>query len=186
MQMLTTTHQRMTATEFEALPVGPPYFELVDGELFSLPSPTRQHQKIILKLGWQIGNFLDDHPVGEAYIAPSDVKLSNADVFEPDVYFVSNERLGILTDQGATGAPDLVVEVLSPSTARLDLGRKWAVYLRKGVREIWFVWPEDRQVDVHLPEDADGEEPTRSLKAGDTLTTPLLPGWSLPVTDLFA
>lgn len=186
MHLLTTTHQRMTAAEFAALPEGPPYFELVDGELFFMPSPTRQHQKVVLKLGRRIGNFLDDHPVGEVYIAPSDVKLSKADVFEPDVYYVSRERAGILTDQGATGAPDLVVEVLSPPTARLDLGRKRSVYFREGVREVWFVWPDDCQVDVHLPENAGREEPARTLRTGDVLTTPLLPGWSVPVADLFA
>ncbi len=186
MHLLTTTHQHLTAAEFAKLPEGPPYFELVDGELFFMPSPTRRHQKIVLKLGRRIGNFLDEHPVGEVYIAPSDVKLSHHDVFEPDVYFVSQERLGILTEQGATGAPDLVVGVLSPSTARLDLGRKRAVYFREGVREVWFVWPEDGQVDVHLPEGAGTEEPARTLKVGDTLTTPLLPGWSVPVADLFA
>ena len=75
--------------------------------------------------------------------------------------------------------------MLSPSTARLDLGRKRAVYFREGVREVRFVWPDERQMDVHLPENADREEPARTLREGDLLTIPLLPGWSVPVVDLF-
>ena len=103
---LPITHQHMTATEFAALPEGPPHFQLVEGELYFMASPNREHQKIALKLARRLGNFLDQHPGGEVYIAPSDVKLDEDNVFEPDIYFVSQERLYILTDQGAEGAPD--------------------------------------------------------------------------------
>ena len=183
---LPTTHQHMTAAEFAALPEGPPHFQLVDGELFFVPSPSRQHQDIVLNLAFAIKAHLRANPeIGRVYVAPSDVQLSTVDVFEPDVYFVSRERAGILTKQGADGAPDLAVEVLSPSTARLDRDKKRAIYLRAGVRELWFVWPESQLVEIHLPENAGVEEPARTLRPGDVLTTPLLPGWSLGVADLF-
>ena len=182
---LPTTHQHMTAAEFAALPEGPPHFQLVDGELFFMPSPSRQHQDIVLNLASAIRVYLRAHPeIGNVYIAPSDVQLDEDNVFEPDVYFVRRERAGILTKQGADGAPDLAVEVLSPSTARLDRDKKRAIYLRAGVGELWFVWPESQRVEIHLPENADGEEPARTLRPGDVLTTPRLPGWSVAVADL--
>ena len=122
---LPTTHQHMTAAEFEALPQGPPYFQLVEGELFFMASPTRLHQDIVLNLAYAIKAHLRVQPeLGRVYVAPSDVKLDDGNVFEPDVYFVSRERAGILTVQGTEGAPDLVAEVLSPATLRLDREKK--------------------------------------------------------------
>lgn len=83
-------------------------------------------------------------------IAPSDVELSPSDVYEPDIYFVSKERLGIFTEQGASGAPDLVVEVLSPGTAKLDLGPKREVYASVGVKEMWLVDERQSKIDLYL------------------------------------
>jgi len=84
------------------------------------PAPRWQHQQIALNIASAIREHLRSHPVGKVTIAPSDVELGSTEVYEPDVYFVSNKRAGIFTEQGATGAPDLAIEVLSPSTARLD------------------------------------------------------------------
>lgn len=182
---LPTTHQRMTADEFAALPEGPPYFQLVEGELFFMASPTRLHQDIVLNLASSIKVYLRARPgIGYVYISPSDVKLDEGNVFEPDVYFVSQEREKILTTQGTTGAPDIVVEVLSPSTLRLDREKKRAVYFRAGVTELWFVLPDRRQVEIHLP--TPGGETVRTLSVGETLATALLPGWSSPVEELFS
>ena len=181
---LPTTHQHMTADEFAALPEGPPYFQLVEGELFFMASPTRLHQDIVGNLFFAIKAHLRVDPVrGRVYMAPSDVKLDEGNVFEPDIYFVSQERACILTDEGVTGAPDLIVEVLSPSTLRLDREKKRAVYFQSGVREIWFVLPDRQRVEVHLP---DSEDAARTLSIGQTLATEILPGWSVPVAELFA
>ena len=181
---LPTTHQHMTADEFAALPEGPPYFQLVEGELYFMATPTGEHQDIVLNLASSIRVYLRAHPnLGKVRVAPSDVRFDDKNVFEPDIYFVSQERSGILTKQGASGAPDLVVEVLSPSTQRLDLREKRPVYFRLGVREIWFVIPERQAVEIHLP---DSEDPARTLSTGEILTTDLLPGWSVPVAELFA
>lgn len=182
---LPTTHQHLTADEFAALPEGPPYFQLVEGELYFMASPTRLHQRIVFRLAYAIETHLRAHPhSGQVYVAPSDVKLDGGNVFEPDVYFVSPEREHILTDQGATGAPDLIVEVLSPSTLRLDREKKRTVYFRAGVRELWFVEPDLRDVEIHFPADSDGGA-MRILSADQILTTDLLPGWSVPVAELF-
>ena len=181
---LPTTHQRMTADEFAALPEGPPYFQLVEGELYFMASPTGPHQDIVLNVAFSIKSHLRAHPaLGRVRTASSDVKLDEGNVFEPDVYFVSQERMHILTNQGASGAPDLVAEVLSPSTLRLDRENKRAVYFRAGRRELWFVLPDRQQVEIHLPTPGGGT--IQTLSVGEALTTELLPGWSSPVEELF-
>src|SRR5688572_12405065 len=127
---LPTTHRRMTAAEYFTLPEGPPYFQVVNGELFMSPSPLLLHQRVSMFLAGVLFDYLRKNPIGEVIPAPSDVQLGPEDVFQPDIYYVSRERAGILNEQGADGAPDLVIEILSPSTARLDLERKREVYLR--------------------------------------------------------
>ncbi len=180
---LPTTHQHMTADEFAALPEGPPYFQLVEGELFFMATPTGLHQDIVLNVAFSIKSHLRAHPaLGKVRVAPSDVRFDDRNVFEPDVYFVSNERSHVLTPAGAAGAPDLIVEVLSPSTLRLDRQKKRGLYFRFGVRELWFIEPDDRRVEIHL---RDSEGAARTLHAGELLTTDILPSWSVPVAELF-
>ena len=178
---LPTTHRRMTAAEYFEMPEGPPYFQLVHGELFMSPSPVIRHQKVLGKIHRLIGNLLDDHPLGEAILAPSDVQLGQGDVYQPDLYYVSRERLGILDKQGAKGAPDLVVEILSPSTARLDRDMKRTVYQSAGVREIWFVDLWNDRIEVHRFSAGAGAATVVTLAREDLLATPLLPGLEIRV-----
>ncbi len=183
--VLPTTHRRMTAEEYYQLPEGPPYFQLIDGELFMSPSPHFFHQEIILNIASLIREYLRKHPIGKVVVAPSDVEFDKDNIFQPDVFFISKERLGIVDNHGAKGAPDLVIEVISGSTGRLDLGPKKTIYAQKGVLEYWVVLPETREVEVYrLPESAD--RPALKLAEGETLTTPLLPGLELPLAEIFA
>lgn len=175
----------MTAEEYYQLPEGPPHFQLIDGELFMSPSPHFFHQEIILNIAAPIREYLRGNPIGKVVVAPSDVELDKDNVFQPDVFFIRAERLGIIDNHGAKGAPDLVVEVISGSTGRLDLGPKKAIYAQKGVLEFWVVLPQTQTVEVfRLPDDAD--QPARTLSAGETLATPLLPGLTLPLAEIFA
>jgi Uma2 family endonuclease len=174
----------MSAAEFAQLPEGPPYFQLIGGELFMSPSPRFWHQEIVGNIFAKIHEHLRKHPVGKVVIAPSDVELSPKDVFEPDIYFISRERLGILTEQGASGAPDLVVEVLSPSTAKLDLGPKREVYERAGVKEMWVVHGREKKIDIHLQQ---GTQLVlvRTAVPGETIETALIPGLVMQVSEIF-
>jgi Uma2 family endonuclease len=86
--------------------------------------------------------YLEEHPVGVLYHAPFDVYLTETDVFQPDILIVLNERLHILTEAGAKGCPDFVVEILSPKTRRLDLENKMRTYARLGVQELWIIDPD--------------------------------------------
>lgn len=148
------------------------------------PSPDFFHQNVAFRVARKLAEFVENHGLGTVVIAPSDVELDDVNVVQPDVYFVSRARRRIITRQGVTGAPDLVVEVLSPRTAGLDLGAKLKAYARAGVVEAWFVDRAKKRVLVYrFAEDA--AKPAAELRTKDTLTTALLPGFSLPVKEVF-
>jgi Uma2 family endonuclease len=182
--MLKSPPAVITAPDYFAMPAGPPYFQLVEGKLFMTPSPAFYHQSVAFNIAYGLRRFLEENPMGRTAIAPSDVQLDFVNVHQPDVYFISNERLNILTKQGPVGAPDLVVEVLSRSTARLDKGPKLRVYARSGVKELWLVDKEKKEVAVYrFAENI--SEPVTTVRGRQKLTTPLLPGLKLALAKVF-
>src|SRR5207248_11540975 len=114
--VLPTTQRRMTAEEYYKLPEGPPYFQLIDGELIMSPSPNVYHHEIVGNLFSIIREYLLRNPIGKVIVAPSDVELDKDNVYQPDVFYIRNERLNIVDKHGPKGAPDIVTEVLSGST----------------------------------------------------------------------
>src|SRR6185503_1310567 len=151
------------------------------------PSPNVQHQRVLRRLNQRLVQFAGDHDLGEVFFAPLDVLFSRHDVVEPDLLFVSKARAAILGTANVQGAPDLLVEVLSPSNRRHDEVRKRALYERGEVAEYWIVDPEAETVKVLRREGAGyGRPQLVSLHDGDVLTTPLLPGLEIPLAALFA
>jgi Uma2 family endonuclease len=159
--------------------------ELIDGELFVSPSPVRRHQRAVARITAAFVAYVDEHG-GEVLPAPADVYFSEATVVEPDVLYTSAARVDQLTDDRFIDiAPDLVVEVSSPSTRRLDLIHKRGLYEREGVAEYWFVDLDEDHVDVHrLDDDRRYGLPT-TLGPGAMLTCLAAPGLELPVADVF-
>ncbi len=139
------TIEKKTVKDYQQLPEGAPY-QLINGKLIMSPSPNRTHQKLIGEIFRIIANHLKENTNGEVYIAPSDVYLDDENVVQPDIYFVSNSNLSILTDTGADGAPDMIIELLSPSNAYYDLRAKHQLYEKYGVKEYFIVDPEDNMV----------------------------------------
>lgn len=127
---------------------------------------------------------LRKHNSGELAISPSDVELTAADVYQPDIYFIARERLGILTEQGPAGAPDLVVEALSPGTAKLDLGPKRELYGATGVKEMWIVDGRQKKIDIYLLKGTELQL-AREAALGDKIETALIPGLTLDVREIF-
>jgi Uma2 family endonuclease len=162
--------------------------ELIDGELFVTPSPFVRHQRLVWRLSVSIGVHLEAHPDhGEAFTAPLDVVLTPHDVVEPDFLVVLGDQREILTDKHIHGAPALVIEIVSPGTRKRDQTLKRQLFDREGVREYWMVDPDRNRVIVHRRA-ADGSFPlatTLEAGRGDTLSTPLLPGWGLSLDQLF-
>ena len=159
-------------------------YELHDGDLILVPSPNRQHQTTTLDLAAEIRQFARRTGIGRAFIAPFDIVFSNHDVVQPGVIFVSNDRLDIITPDNIQGAPDLVIEVLSPSTAHRDRTFKRSLYARHGVREFWLVDTDAHTIEV-LQWEEEGYETVGTYGAGKTLTSPILTGFSLNIDDVF-
>ena len=172
---------RLAYEDYASLPDDERY-ELIDGELVIMPSPKVIHQRLILGLAW-ILQRLEGTGLGELFVAPLDVILSDFDVVQPDIIFVSNARAHIIDDY-IRGAPDLVVEILSPSTADYDRTVKRELYERYGVPEYWLVDPYAKTVTI-LRLSADGYNVHAVYGEGDALSSPTLAGFSLNLSELF-
>ena len=182
--MLTVTHRPLTYHDYYTLPEHGPRYQLVEGELHMAPAPNRFHQEISRNLGFLILKHLEAHPVGKIFDAPFDVQLTDVNVYQPDIIFLRREHYPLQTVQGITGAPDLVVEILSPKTAFLDLGVKREIYARCGVAELWIIDPEIRRISVYrLKENA--ETPAVVCGPGESITTPLIPELVVALDDVF-
>jgi len=148
------------------------------------PSPNRYHQDIIGNLAFLLRRYLESHACGRLYFAPFDVFLTDLNVYQPDLVFISNERSGILKDDNVEGAPDLVIEVLSPRTAKYDRGVKRDIYARTGVEELWIVDPELKTVQVfRFAESADAPVATYSIK--QKFASPIFPGLTVSCAEVF-
>ena len=148
------------------------------------PAPNRFHQDISRNLGLIIGNYLETHPLGKIYNAPFDVYLDNDNVFQPDFVFIARENYRVLTDAGVEGVPDLVIEILSPGTAKLDRNAKQRIYAQRGVKEMWLVDPETTTVAVyHLPQNP--AQPAAVYTAADRFTSSFFPELVFAVADFF-
>ncbi len=138
-----------TYDDYMRMPDDGKRYEILDGELIELTSPNRQHQQILGRLFRVLSEYVENNVLGEVYIGPFDVRLSLINVIQPDVLFISTNNLRILdNDLNVQGAPDLCVEILSPSTRRRDLAQKRDIYARFGVREYWLVDPDAERVTV--------------------------------------
>lgn len=159
-------------------------YELLDGELVMPPAPGELHQSVSGMLGWKLVQFAVENRLGRVYHAPFDVVLSNTDVVQPDLIFVSNERADIITPANIQGAPDLVVEILSPSTAARDKTFKRSLYARHGITEYWMVDLTEKTIIV-LRLGERGFEVVNTYGEGETLTSPTLQGFTLSLNEIF-
>ena len=158
--------------------------ELIDGEHYVTPSPNTKHQTVSMNLAVLIGSWLERHPIGRLFHAPFDVVFSQYDVVEPDLLYLSNERVAeALTAQHVRGVPELVIEIGSPGTRTRDETVKYRLYQRTGVSEYWVVDPERDTIRIYSREgDSFAKVTELSASAGDVLTTPLLPGLEIPLS----
>ena len=176
---------RYTYGDYCELPDDGNRYEVIDGVLYMAPAPHPRHQRILLNLTALFVPFVTgENALGELFFAPIDVIFASEDVFQPDLIFISRERLHIITDRGLEAAPDLAVEVLSPSTRSRDLNIKRRRYAHFGVPEYWPVDPDNRTIRP-LKLDGDRYVERGTLGVGEELTTPLVPGLIIPVEQVF-
>ena len=134
-------------------------YEFIGGRLYMTPAPATRHQRVLMRLWSALLRILMDSGHGEVFSAPLLVEFpGTGDRVQPDLLFVSNERRAIIGEKQVLGAPDLVVEILSPSTAHRDRGIKLDLYARHGVAQYWIVDPVEDVVDVWRFGDEPGHE----------------------------
>ena len=159
-------------------------WELLDGELVMVPAPNTYHQATQVKLGSRLNIFAEQGNLGHVFFAPTDVVLSDTDVVQPDLLFVSREREHIITRANIQGAPDLAIEIRSPSTADRDLTVKRRLYGEHGVKEYWLVDPDAMTVTVLLLGQR-GYREVGTYRSGQSFASPTLEGFSLRLDEIF-
>lgn len=179
------TDIKFTYAEYRTLPETGPRHQVVEGELLLTPAPSLRHQRVAFRVADALYHFVEGRALGTVVCSPVDVILSDTNVVQPDIVYVSNARRSALVREGIRGIPDLCVEILSGGTEDLDRGAKRLLYARFGVTEYWIVDPEANTVEVYrLQENA--STPARRFAASDALVTALLPGLSIALSDVFA
>lgn len=177
---------RFTYEDYLLFPNDGKRHEIIDGDHFMTPAPNIKHQRVSGNLFNALTNFLKGRRSGEAFVAPCDVILSDEDIVEPDLLFVSAARAAIITEKNIQGPPDLVVEILSDSTRKTDEIVKRKLYERYGVREYWIVDPELETVKIYrLTDQGYVRAAELAREANETLSTPLLPGFQAPLAEVF-
>jgi len=175
----------ITADDYKILPESGPRYQLIEGALELAPAPNSAHQQISGNLFLIIGNWTKSAGHGGKVIAaPLDVYLDKFNVYQPDIVYLSPDNLGILTTIGIEGAPDLVIEILSPSTRVLDLGPKKKNFARYKVKEFWAVDPAAETIEV-FDLCTEPDSPVRSLARADQLESAIFPGLVIDLEEVF-
>ena len=175
---------KLTYRELSQWPDDGRRHELIDGEHFVTASPSLDHQVVLRELLTELTLYFRRTRSGRAFPAPLDVVLTDFDVVEPDIVVVLDPITDRRAEAVVRGAPDLIIEILSPSTEARDRGLKRHLYERFGVPEYWLVNPDRRTVEV-LRRSGEALATAADLGEGDTLTTPLLPGLDIAIEQLF-
>ena len=153
----TSLHPKSILEVWEALPEGT-LCQLINNKLIMSPAPKDIHQEILNLINVRIFILTEKNKIGEIRISPYDVHLSNQNILQPDILFIKNENLYKIKEKGLVGAPDLVIEILSPSTSQIDYEDKKSVYERFGVTEYFIVDPNSKSVDSYFLKNGQYEE----------------------------
>lgn len=181
---LTPQRGSYTYDDYVKLPEGT-LCQLIGGELIMTLAPGRTHQIIIGRLFKLLDTFVDSNELGEVNLSPRDVFLSELEVYQPDILFIAKDRVEISSEDRVNGAPDLVVEVLSPSNAYYDLRKKFRAYEKYGVKEYWIVDPGEKSIEVYAQEDGKFKLAARVEQQGE-IDSLLLSGFSVSLEKIFA
>lgn len=183
--MLGIKETNHTIKDYKLLPEGAPY-QLIGGELIMMvPAPTPMHQIISANLFKRISRFVDEKGIGTILYSPIDIYLGEENAYQPDIVFIATQRQEIIKEDGIYGAPDLVIEILSPATAYYDIKKKFKVYERYGVKEYWIVDPDMKGVEVFLLNpNGEFELSSKCYEAGGVKSI-ILDGLEIDIKEIF-
>jgi Uma2 family endonuclease len=175
---------QFTYEDYLELPDDGKRYEIIDGELYMSNTPTTKHQLISGKFFGLLFIYLQSHPIGILMSAPLEVFFSKTNLAQPDVVFICNSRGDIVKPEHVKGAPDLVIEVLSPSTEKRDRTVKLKMYAKFGVQEYWMAKEKTATVEIYRLQKGELVLVAR-LGKSDVLTSPLFPGLEIPLAEIF-
>ena len=182
--MGTVVIPKLTYEEFRRLPDDGKRYELIGGEVHLTPAPNTKHQFVVHNLDMALSPYVQKNKLGEVWEAPLDVRLTEDTALQPDLVFVASTRVEIVREEFIAGAPDLVVEVLSASTAVHDRVTKLPIYAEAGVPEVWLIDSQAKTVEV-LKLQGKKYFVDATLAGDQVLASNLFPGWQLLLRDLF-
>jgi Uma2 family endonuclease len=158
--------------------------EIIENELFMSPAPNTEHQDISGELEFLLRTFCKKNQLGKIYDAPFDVIVDENNVVQPDIIFISNQNLEKLTKRGFEGVPDLVVEIISPSTFYRDSYEKKDFYEKIGVKEYWLIEPANRVIEVFVLENGKYQLHSLVVEKG-TAQSKILEGFEAVAKEIF-
>ena len=159
-------------------------YEIFNGELLMVPAPSTDHQEISRNIGFLIWNFVKQKGIGKVFNAPVDVVFDDDEVFQPDIIFIKSENQSIIGKNAIQGVPDLIVEIVSPSSTFYDTIEKKDIYRKYGVKEYWIIFPDEKVIEVLSLEKGEYLEFCKSKKEG-IVKSKILEGLEINSKDVF-
>lgn len=173
-----------TYQDYLELPDDGNLYEIINGELIMTPAPVPKHQLIHRKIQNRLTNFVEENRLGEILYAPCDVLLSETNLVQPDIFFIAKANRKIIGEKNIQGIPDLIIEILSPTTAYYDLIEKKELYEKFGVKEYWIVDPKKKWIEIYTLEERKYKLHQRGEKT-DKINSRLLKGFELGLKKIF-
>lgn len=175
---------QLTYSNYKDFPEDGKRYEILEGRLLMVPSPFTPHQRISGKLYRHLSNYVEKNNLGEVFHPPYDVVLSELNVVQPDIIYVSKENSNIITEENIKGVPDLVIEIVSKTSRKNDETTKKMIYARSNIKEYWIVYPESKTINVFTKPEQ-GYVLWKEFLTTDTLSTPTFPDIKLDIAKIF-
>jgi len=175
--------EKFTYQDYLHLPDDGKRYQVIDGDVYMVPAPIPYHQMVSMNLERILFDYARKEG-GRVFHAPCDVVLTDVDIVQPDIFFICNERVHIIKEKNIQGAPDLVVEILSPYSEKIDKISKTKLYARFGVKEYWIVDPDRKEVRV-LKLKGESYKNQGIFGVQDSFKSPLLKGLEIEVSEIF-
>lgn len=161
------------------------YYELINGYIMKKSAPRPQHQRISMRLSILLGSFIKENKIGELFASPIDVFLDDLNAVQPDLVFVPTENQAIITDDGIMGIPDLMIEIISPSSVLRDRVDKKNLYERLNVKEYWIIDPQYQDIEVYTIQNGRYELYSGVTMFEGALESTIFEGLTINLAELF-
>ena len=173
-----------TYEDYKTLPETGPRYQIIEGDLIMTPAPTTLHQRISANIEFLLRQHVRNTGEGEVFDAPVDVILSDTDVVQPDILFLKSINRTRIKKEGIFGPPDLVIEVISPSTEAQDRGVKRKLYARYGVEELWLVHGHKKTIEIYSNSN-NFDLPAAVIEGNDSVISNVIPSFKPPLSEIF-